>query len=289
MRNHLLQYCLLIRLHRPVGIFLLLWPVLWALWIASNGLPQQIVFFVFVCGSILLRSAGCALNDYADRKLDPLVARTRDRPLANGSLRPFEALLIAGILLICAFMLVLNLNTATIAMSFIALLLAGLYPYMKRWIVIPQAFLGIAFGCGIPMAWVAQNESFPPLSIWLLYLACICWSIAYDTIYALVDRADDQRAGIKSSAIFFNKYDLLAIGFFHFAFLGLLAWVGQIIKAGLPFYSGLLVAVFMIVYQLFLVSKRTPENYFAAFNANAWLGGVVFVGLFIDFLPSFAQ
>ena len=287
MSNRLVQYFLLIRLHRPVGIFLLLWPTLWALWLSSDGTPQQIVFLVFVTGVLLLRSAGCALNDFADRKIDSLVARTHSRPLASGALYAFEVLIVASVLIGAAFALVLLLNNAAIGMSFVALLLAATYPYTKRWFAMPQLFLGIAFGFAIPMVWVAQNATFPPLFIWLLYLAVVCWSIAYDTIYALMDREDDIRANIKSAAIFFGRYDLLAVGFFHVMFLLLLTWAVQMSGAtGLSFYLSLFIATAIVIWQLWLASKRTNKNYLAAFNANAWLGGFIFAGIFVDRLPS---
>lgn len=225
------------------------------------------------------------MNDFADRKFDSQVERTRDRPLAAGAIHPGEALGVAAILLALAFVLVLNLDAVVVGMSFLALLLAGLYPYMKRWIAMPQAFLGLAFGFGIPMAWVAQTGAVPPFSIWLLYLASICWTIAYDTTYALADLEDDRKAGLRSSALLFGNHVRLAIGLFQLAMLGLLLVVGRLQSLGLFFYLGIAIALLLFAYQLYLISRRHRDAYLDAFNSNAWLGGIIFVGIFLTQLP----
>ena len=218
----------LMRLDKPIGILLLLWPTLWALWIAGRGQPNWIIVWIFILGTVLMRSAGCVMNDYADRKFDPHVARTSARPLAAGEVSGREALLLAAGLSLLAFCLVAALNTLTIALSVAALFLAATYPLTKRFLSIPQAYLGVAFGFGIPMAFAAHNGIVPPLA-WMLLLANIFWAIAYDTEYAMVDREDDRKIGIHSSALFFGKYDVAAIMACYGAMLGMLVWVGHLL------------------------------------------------------------
>ena len=276
------------RLHRPVGIYLLLAPTLWSLWLASAGQPDRSVFVVFVCGVILMRSAGCIVNDDADRHFDAQVARTRERPLVTGSVSVLEARLLAAACLLIAFALVLMLNTATVLMAFVALALAISYPFMKRWHHLPQAYLGIAFGWAVPMAWVAQNNSFPSAGTWLLYTATICWSIAYDTMYALGDRADDLEAGVKSSAILFGNHAHAWIWLFHAGSLTLLTFTGHLFALGAWFYASVAVAAMLAAHQLWRIRQRTPDAYLNAFTSNAWIGWVIFLGILVEQLPTAA-
>lgn len=285
MLNRLREYALLMRLDRPVGIWLLLWPTLWSLWLASGGRPSQTVFVVFVAGVALMRSAGCVINDYADRELDVLVERTRERPIAAGRVAPNEALALAGALLLLAFLCVLATNRLTILMSFVALALAATYPFVKRVHHLPQVHLGVAFGWAIPMAWAAHTGVFPAATAWVLYLANVCWSVAYDTMYALADRDDDLRVGIKSSAILFGRLDRALIGVFQALFLLLLLAVGSMHDLGAWFYAGVAVAASLAAYQQWLIRERVPKQCLRAFTNNAWLGFAVLAGLFIDLLP----
>ncbi len=284
LADRLLAYALLMRLHRPIGIYLLLWPTLWSLWLASDGHPSQPVFVVFVLGVVLMRSAGCVVNDYADQGFDARVWRTRDRPLVSGQVTPMEALALAGILLSLAFACVLAMNAMTILLSFVALALALAYPFMKRLYHLPQLHLGVAFGWAIPMAWVAQTGNFPGSTAWVLFLANVCWTIAYDTMYALADREDDIRIGIKSSAILFGGWDRLLTGALQGAALLLLVAVGRMEDAGGWFYAGVAIATGLSVYQQWLIKDRAPGKCLQAFLNNAWLGFAVFAGLFVDFL-----
>ena len=283
--HRLHAYAVLMRLDRPVGIYLLLWPTLWSLWLASDGRPSQMVFVVFVLGVVLMRSAGCVINDYADRDLDAQVERTRTRPLASGQVTPVEALALAGALVLLAFLCVLFTNRLTIAMSVVALALAATYPLMKRLHHFPQVHLGLAFGWAIPMAWAAQTGEFPPAVAWLLYLANVCWSVAYDTMYALADRDDDLRIGIKSTAILFARYDRVGIGMFQLLTLLLLLWVGRVSGAGVGFYVGIGIAALLAAYQQRLILAREPTDCLRAFSNNALLGLAVFAGIFLDHLP----
>lgn len=273
----------LMRLDKPIGILLLIWPTLWGLWFASNGHPAWMIVWIFVLGTVLMRSAGCVVNDYADRDFDPYVARTKDRPLAAGRISGKEALLLAAFLALLAFLLILPLNTLVLVLSVPALLLAVSYPYTKRFFAIPQAYLGIAFGFGIPMAYAAlQGEV--PMQAWLLLLANIFWSIAYDTEYAMVDRADDLKIGIKTSAITFGRYDVVAIMVCYGAALGLLALVGWQYQRGLAYYLGLVVAAGIAIYHYGLIRSREPAQCFRAFLHNHWLGLAVFIGLVLDYV-----
>ena len=272
------------RLHRPVGIYLLLWPTLWSLWLASGGHPSQAVFVVFVLGVVLMRSAGCVINDYADRDFDARVWRTRGRPLVSGQVTPMEALVLAGVLLSLAFACVLAMNVMTVLLSLVALALALAYPFMKRLYHLPQLHLGIAFGWAIPMVWVAQTGSFPGLTAWVLFLANVCWVIAYDTMYAMADREDDVRIGIKSSAILFGARDRVLIGMLQGGALSLLIVVGRMESAGSWFYTGVAVAAVLSAYQQWLIRDRAPEECLRAFLNNVWLGFAVFAGLFVDLL-----
>ena len=277
------QYEKLMRLDKPIGILLLLWPTLWGLWFASAGHPPWLIVLIFALGTVLMRSAGCVVNDYADREFDPHVARTKDRPLASGLVTGREALLLAAGLSVLAFLLILPLNTLVLMLSVPALLLAASYPYTKRFFAIPQAYLGIAFGFGIPMAYAAIQGSVP-VQAWMLLLANVFWSIAYDTEYAMVDRADDLKIGIKTSAITFGRYDVMAIMLCYGMALGLLFFMGWQDKRGLAYFVGLVVAAGIAVYHYRLIRSRDPAQCFRAFLHNHWLGAAVFAGLVLDYI-----
>ncbi len=278
-----LDYLLLMRLHRPIGIFLLLWPALWGLWFASGGRPEPLILSVFVLGVVLMRSAGCVINDYADRAIDPQVARTRDRPLAAGRVTPRAALILFVLLCLTAFALVLLLNGLTIALSFVAALLAVSYPFLKRYTHLPQFYLGAAFGWSIPMAFAAHTGGVPAVA-WLLFAATVLWAVAYDTEYAMVDRDDDLRIGVKSTAILFGAWDRVMIGASHAATLGLLAWAGALVGRGGYYYAGLAVAAGLAVHQLWLIRARDRDACFRAFLHNNRFGAVIFIGLVMDYV-----
>jgi len=280
-RLHL--YIQLTRLHRPIGILLLLWPTLWAVWIASEGHPSWLIVFIFALGTALMRSSGCAMNDYADRNIDKHVKRTKDRPLASGKISEREALWVAIVLAMISFALILPLNPLTWLMSFPALFLAGSYPFTKRFFAIPQAYLGIAFGFGIPMAFAATNSSVPPVA-WVLLLANVFWAVAYDTEYAMVDRDDDIHLGIHSSALFFGKYDVVAVMICYLITLLLLAVAGLMAGLGLVYFAGLVVAEGIAFHHYKLIKDRSREKCFAAFLHNNWFGAVVFAGVVGDYL-----
>lgn len=273
----------LMRLDKPIGILLLLWPTLWALWIAGEGRPDWLVVWIFFMGTVLMRSAGCVMNDVADRNFDGHVERTRERPLVSGEVSVKEACLLAAGLSLGAFALVLFLNTLTIALSFAALLLAMTYPLTKRFLVTPQAYLGIAFGFGIPMAFAALTDALPPVA-WLMLLANIFWALAYDTEYAMVDRDDDLKIGIRSSAIFFGRHDVAAIMVCYAAMLLLLALVGWLQQLHWPYYLGLVLAAALALYHYRLIRKRERASCFKAFLHNNWLGAAIFVGLLANYL-----
>lgn len=267
----------LMRLDKPIGILLLLWPTLWALWIAGYGQPAWMLVAVFVLGTVLMRSAGCVINDYADREFDSLVERTKDRPLATGQVSKKEALLLAAALALCAFALVLFLPRLVIMLSLPALLLAASYPYTKRFLAIPQVWLGIAFGFGIPMAFAAQWDRVPPLA-WLLLLGNVFWTIAYDTEYAMVDRDDDLRIGIKTSAITFGRYAITAVMICYAMALAILAYVGMQLGFGTRYYIGLMAAAGIAGYHYTLIRDRDRQQCFKAFLHNNWFGAAVFAG-----------
>jgi 4-hydroxybenzoate polyprenyltransferase len=281
--SRLLQYVYLIRLHRPIGILLLLWPTLWALWIASEGNPEPLILIVFVLGVILMRSAGCVINDYADRNFDPHVARTKDRPIASGKVSTIEALVLFVILCLMAFMLVLQLNKLTILMSFVGVLLAATYPFVKRHSHLPQVYLGAAFGWAVPMAFAAQTSGVPKIA-WLLFISTVVWATVYDTMYGMVDREDDIKIGVKSTAILLGESDKRVIGLLQVLFFLSLLLVGQ--EAGLHtyYYLGLLLAAGLAVYQQFLIRDRDPNLCFQAFLNNSWLGAFVFAGIVLDYM-----
>jgi 4-hydroxybenzoate polyprenyltransferase len=281
--QQLILYYRLMRLDRPIGILLLVWPTLWAIWIASSGHPSLLVVFIFVAGTVLMRSAGCVINDYADRDIDKHVKRTKDRPVTSGKVSTREALLLAAALSIIAFLLILPLNTLTKLLSIPAVFLAGSYPFTKRFLAIPQAYLGIAFGFGIPMAFAAIQGNVPAIAWWLL-LANIFWCIAYDTEYAMVDRDDDVHLGIHSSALFFGKYDVLAVMGSYAAALAILAYIGLSLQLDMMYYLGLLLAAGIAAYHYTLIRGRQRDLCFRAFLHNNWFGAAVFAGLALHYL-----
>jgi len=283
IRERLHQYALLIRLNKPIGIFLLLWPTLWGLWIAAEGFPATDVFIVFVLGVFLMRSAGCVLNDIADRGFDPLVTRTRSRPLAAGKVSSIEALIVACSLFFIAFLLVLTMNELTIQLALIAVMLAGVYPFMKRYTYLPQFFLGLTFGWSIPMAFAAQTNAVPQIA-WLLLVANILWSVVYDTMYAMVDREDDLKVGVKSTAILFDDADRVIIAIIQALVLITLIAVGRQLELGIYYFISLGIATGFFLYQLRLIWNREPEQCMRAFINNNWVGLTIFMGIFLDYL-----
>ena len=268
----------LVRLDKPIGALLLLWPTLWAVWLASGGQPSLKIVIVFVLGTFLMRSAGCAINDYADRDFDPHVKRTRERPLAAREIAPGEALAVAAVLALAAFGLTLLLNGMAIALSFLGLAIAAAYPFAKRFFVLPQLVLGVAFGFGIPMAYAAVQEALPP-ECWLLLAANVCYSFAYDTEYAMVDRDDDARLGIHTSALFLGNRDVAAVMASYAGMLALLAATGARLELAWPYYAGLAVAAGMMLYHWRLIRDRSREGCFRAFRHNNWVGGAIFAGI----------
>jgi len=283
VKNRLIQYYYLMRLNKPVGILLLLWPTLWALWIAAEGLPDLDVLTIFVLGVIVMRSTGCVINDLADRNLDRHVQRTRDRPITSGKVKPFEAIGLITVLLLCAVALVLNLNTLTFRLSCIAVPLAIIYPFMKRVTYLPQVFLGLAFAWAIPMAFAAQTDSIPQIA-WLLFITTVLWAIVYDTMYAMVDREDDIKIGVKTTAILFDDADRTIIGSIQIMILLSQILTGVKLELGKYYYAGIAIASLLSIYQQYLIKDRIPENCFRAFLNNQWYGMVIFVGLYLHYL-----
>ena len=284
MRDRFIAYAHLIRLDKPIGTLLLLWPTLWALWLASGGFPEWHLLLIFSVGTFLMRSAGCAMNDYADRDFDRHVLRTKNRPITSGQISGKEALVVAASLALLAFLLIQPLNTLTKELSVFALAVAIIYPFTKRFLAIPQAVLGVAFGFGIPMAYAAVVD-FIPIEAWILFIGNIFWAIAYDTAYAMVDRDDDLRLGLRTSAITFGRFDVLAIAISY----GIL-FISQIIVAQLAnlsdyFWFGWFLALLCALYHLKLVSTRKREECFKAFRHNNWLGGFLFLGILLGLLP----
>jgi 4-hydroxybenzoate polyprenyltransferase len=277
------HYGTLMRLDKPIGILLLLWPTLWGLWLAADGLPDLFILTVFVLGTVLMRSAGCVINDYADRNIDPHVVRTKNRPLATKAVSTKEALLLSAGLSLCAFLLILPLNRLTLELAVFALFLAASYPFTKRFFAMPQAYLGIAFSFGIPMAFAAQTGELP-LIVWLLMAANLLWVIAYDTEYAMVDRDDDLKIGIKTSAITFGHFDVMGIMLCHAGFLSIMIGIGLMQKLGFAYYVGLIAASGLIIYQYRLIRERDPVLCFRAFLHNNWVGAVVFAGIMLSYL-----
>jgi 4-hydroxybenzoate polyprenyltransferase len=271
------------RLDKPIGTLLLLWPTMWAVWIAAEGAPSLFIVWIFALGTLLMRSAGVVMNDYADRHFDLHVERTKNRPLTAGIVSEREALLLAGGVSLCAFLLILPLHKLVWALSVVALFLAASYPLTKRFLAIPQAYLGIAFGFGIPMAFAAQLYTVPPLA-WAMLLANIFWAIGYDTCYAMVDRDDDLKIGIKTSAITFGRFDVAAVMACYAMTLLILAWVGAQAGRGIYFYAGLAVAAGMMLRHWFWIRGRERMPCFRAFMDNNWVGAAIFAGLFADYV-----
>lgn len=277
------HYWRLARFDKPIGTLILLYPALWALWIASDGKPNLLVLIVISLGVIVMRAAGCVINDYADRNFDPHVERTKLRPIAAGKISPKAALIFFTALCLLAFSLVLLLNQFTILLSFVGAFLAASYPFMKRYTHLPQAYLGVAFGWAVPMSFAAQLNEIPNVA-WVLYLAVILWALVYDTMYAMVDKDDDLKIGVKSTAILFGKYDRQIMGALQIIILLLLFTVGQMKDLGSFYYLGLIAAAGFSIYQQKLIFHREKSACFKAFLNNNWFGLVVFVGLFLDYL-----
>lgn len=275
-------YSHLMRIDKPIGTLLLLWPTLWALWLAGQGVPSLSILLVFVLGVFLMRAAGCVVNDYADRAFDGHVKRTASRPLPSGRVSEKEAKILFVSLVLVSFALVLTLNAMTIWLSLAALALAWVYPFMKRVTHLPQVVLGAAFGWSIPMAYAAVSESLP-LSCWLLFLANICWTVAYDTLYAMVDRDDDLKIGIKSTAVLFGRYDKRIVGLLQFATLLLMLWVGYLAQLGGAFYWSLLLAAALFVHQQKQIASRERDACFRAFLNNNYVGLVLFIGIALSY------
>ncbi|MES2218171.1 MAG: 4-hydroxybenzoate octaprenyltransferase [Pseudomonadota bacterium] len=282
-REQLKNYCYLLRLHKPVGILLLLWPTLWALWLASDGKPDWRIVAIFVVGVIVMRSAGCVINDIADRNIDGQVARTKMRPLATGAISVPTALIIFLLLSLVGFLLVLMLNPLTIYLALVGAVLMVTYPFLKRVTHLPQVGLGLAFAWGVPMAFAAVTHNVPA-EAWLLFGAAVLWPISYDTIYALVDKADDMAFGIKSTAVLFDDKSTVFIATFQVAFLLLMTYVGWVFDLNIFYYVGLLAAEGLFAYQQFLMKDGEPRACFEAFLNNQWVGLLVFLGIIMNYL-----
>jgi 4-hydroxybenzoate polyprenyltransferase len=273
-------YWQLMRMDRPIGSLLLLWPTVWALFLAADGMPDLNILLVFVLGVLLMRSAGCVINDYADRDFDGFVKRTKSRPLPSGKVSPFEAVLLFLFLALSSFFLVLTMNTLTVQLSYVGIVLAAIYPFMKRFTHVPQLFLGLAFSWAIPMAWAAQANELPPQA-WLLFIINSLWTIAYDTQYAMVDRDDDLKIGIKSTAILFGRRDKKIIGLLQVLTLVLMTALGHWMQLGLFFYVGILVAAALFGFQQYLIRNRERDDCFRAFLNNNYVGMVLATGVFL--------
>ena len=280
--THYSRYWRLMRMHRPIGIWLLLWPTLWAIWIASAGRPDPKVFLILVLGTIVVRAAGCVINDFVDRKIDPKVARTADRPLATGEVAPVEALILFGALMVIALGLVLSLNRLTLMFAFAGAFLTVVYPFTKRFLSTPQFVLGVAFSWGVPMAFAATAGDVPRVG-WLLFLATVIWVVAYDTQYAMTDRPDDIKIGVRSTAILFGDLDRVFVAGLQALFLASLVLVGHSAAMGPWYYGGLAVATLFCLYQGYLIKERDIIQSFRAFLNNAWLGGAIFAGILLDY------
>lgn len=280
MSSKITAYLKLMRFHRPIGIWLLLWPTLWALWIAADGIPNLKILIIFILGTVVMRSAGCVINDFADRKFDGLVARTKDRPLVSGQVSVRETLVLFLILCVMALILVLQLNLFAIKLAVIGLLLAIIYPFTKRFTYWPQLFLGAAFAWAVPIAFAAQTNQMPTIAWWIFAVA-VLWPLAYDTMYAMADRADDKKIGIKSTAILFEKHDKLIIGAIQALILILLITIGIKTNLNFIYYLSLLVAASLFIYQQYLMKDNNPQKCFKAFLNNNWVGIVIFIGIFL--------
>ncbi|NYR12861.1 4-hydroxybenzoate octaprenyltransferase [Pseudoalteromonas sp. MIP2626] len=284
--SHIPYYIALMRIDKPIGTLLLLWPTYWALWLANAGMPSLTNFIVFTLGVVIMRSAGCVINDFADRKIDGSVKRTMQRPLVSGQVSSGEAISLFILLITVAFLLVLMLSVNTILLSFGALALAFCYPFMKRYTQLPQVVLGAAFGWAIPMAFMASTNALP-IQAWLLFIANICWTVAYDTMYAMVDRDDDLKIGVKSTAILFGKYDRHIIGLLNLAFIALMLAIGALNNIGLSYWLGLSVAIVLLVYQQVLIQQRARTDCFKAFLNNHYVGLAFFIGLLFSYPVAF--
>jgi len=282
LTRQLSDYALLMRLEKPIGIYLLLWPTLWALWIAAEGFPEPKILLIFIAGVVLMRSAGCVINDFADRKIDRHVERTKNRPLTSGRVSSVEALTLFASLTIIAFLLVLMTNWLTVGLSVIAALFAVSYPFMKRYTYMPQLVLGMAFGMSIPMAFAAQTGDVPTIA-WLLYTANVLWTLTYDTMYAITDREDDIKIGVKSTAILFGEQDRLILAILQLLTLLALFTAGQQLDLSNWFYSGLWAAGLLFLYHQFLIKDRDGEQCFKAFLHNHWVGMVIFLGILFHY------
>jgi 4-hydroxybenzoate polyprenyltransferase len=278
IRKQMPWYLQLIRFEKPIGVYLLLWPTLWAIMIATEARPDPWLLFVFIAGVFLTRSAGCAINDYADRDIDLHVARTEKRPLTSGKISPNEALIVFAVLMLLAFLLVLTLNWFTITLSLGAVALAATYPFMKRYHYLPQVHLGAAFSWGIPMAFAAVDESVPKHA-WLLYVSALIWTVAYDTLYAMADREDDLKVGVKSTAILFGEYDRILVGVFQALFIIAMWLIGISLEFHSIYYFSLVAAVGLMMYEHLMARDRDPQRCFEAFLHNHWIGAVIFFGV----------
>lgn len=276
------QYWLLARFDKPIGILILLWPALWALWVASNGKPDLFVLFIICSGVVIMRAAGCVINDYADRDIDPLVERTMQRPIAAGKVSPKEAIILFVVLCLCAFFLVFQLNLMTIMLSFVAAFLAASYPFMKRYTHLPQAYLGIAFGFAVPMSFSAQTNTIPSIA-WVMYLAVMLWALVYDTMYAMVDKEDDLKIGVKSTAILFADKEREIMAGLQLIIIALLIYIGQMQQLGWLYYIGVAVASGLSLYQQTLIFNREKTLCFKAFLNSNYFGMAIFVGLVLDY------
>jgi 4-hydroxybenzoate polyprenyltransferase len=278
MLNKILPYIRLMRLERPIGTFLLLWPTLWALWLAGNGSPDPDIVVIFILGTIVMRAAGCIINDYADRDFDRHVSRTNTRPLTSGAVSTPPAMFLFGSLITIALILVFQLNLKSILLSIIALFLAVLYPFTKRFTQLPQCFLGLAFSMGIPMAYAALTDTIPT-EAWLIFIGNFCWIVAYDTIYAMADKEEDLVIGVKSTAILFGKADKVIVGLLHTAAFTIIGMAGYLRDSGWHFYFGIGCAVCFAVYQQFLIKDRLSQKCFQAFLNNNWIGAMIYCGI----------
>lgn len=282
-QERIINFALLCRVDKPIGTYLLLWPTLWALWLAAEGNPDINILLIFIAGVTLMRAAGCIINDYADRNIDIKVTRTQNRPLATGKIQAKHALILFTVLCLLAFGLVLLLNWLTIVLSLVAVVLAAIYPFMKRYTYMPQAFLGLAFGWAVPMAYAAQSNSLPDIA-WLLLTATVLWATAYDTIYAMIDREDDLQLGVKSTAILFGDADKVIIGAIQATFVLTLLIIGNKLELSGVYNLGILVATGLMVYQQKLIKDREPDQCLQAFLNNHWVGAAIFGGIFLHFL-----
>jgi 4-hydroxybenzoate polyprenyltransferase len=282
LRQRLVDFARLMRLERPIGIWLLLWPTLWALWCASGGHPQRRLLLIFTLGTVLMRSAGCVVNDLMDRDIDPHVRRTSNRPLAARRVAPVEALVLFSVLVVAAFLLVLQLNTACVRLSFVGAGLTLSYPLLKRFFPIPQLYLGLSFGWAVPMAFAAELGEVPRVG-WVLMLATVVWAGVYDTFYAMADRSDDLRIGVKSSAITFGDLDLLMVGAMQVMVLLALLLAGRLLALGAPFFWALAAGAGCFAWQLWLARHRDPDGCMRAFHNNNYFGIVILAGLVLDY------